>query len=303
MKRLLTILVVLAGLASGPAWAALRIFACEPEWAALAQELGGDRIEAYSATTAMQDPHRIEARPSLIARLRRADLVLCTGADLEAGWLPVLLRQAGNAAVQPGKPGYFEAAAAVTLLEIPTRIDRAMGDIHAAGNPHLHLDPRRLATVAERLAERLAALDPGEAGHYRQRHAQFAQRWAQAIEKWETQAARLRGMRVVSHHKSWTYLYDWLGLVEVGLLEPKPGIPPSAAHLGQLKAKLARSPARLVVRTPFDDPQPAAWLAQQMGIPAVVLPYTVGGTPEAQDLFGLFDDTIRWLLGGGGRAP
>ncbi|MFP5349242.1 MAG: metal ABC transporter substrate-binding protein [Gammaproteobacteria bacterium] len=288
---------IAAMLLAASAHAALTIFACEPEWAALAAELGGDKVQVYSATTAKQDPHRIEPRPSLIAKLRRADLMVCTGADLEAGWAPMLLRQAANPKVRPGQPGYFEAAAQVQRLDVPARVDRAAGDVHAGGNPHVHTDPRRIAVIAERLAERLAQLDAANATHYRARHADFAARWTKALATWQARAASLRGVRVVAHHKDWVYLYDWLGLVAAGTLEPKPGVPPSAAHLAALKAELARAPARAIVRTPYQDPRPGEWLAQQTGTPLVVLPYTVGGSARATDLFGLVDDTLDRLLG------
>ncbi len=298
MKKLFIALALAAALASVPANATLKVFACEPEWAALVQELGGEHVSTFSATTAMQDPHHIEARPSLIARVRNADLVACTGAELEAGWLPVLLRQAGNAKVQPGQSGYFEAAGAVTLLDIPARLDRALGDVHAAGNPHLHLDPRRIAAIAQRLAERLAVLEPANAAQFRARHADFERRWRAAIREWTRRAAPLKGVRVVSHHGNTVYLRDWVGFVDAGTLEPKPGIPPTAAHLAALKDALARNPARVVIRMPFEDSRPSEWLARETGSRAVVLPYTVGGAPAASNLFALFDDTLARLLDG-----
>ncbi len=290
------LLFLASALCTGPAHAVLNVFACEPEWAALATELGGDKLQAFSATTAKQDPHRIEPRPSLIAKLRRADLMICTGAELEAGWAPMLLRQAANPRVQPGQPGHFEAAAQVQRLDVPARVDRAAGDVHAGGNPHVHTDPRRIATIAARLAERLAQIDVANAAHYRARHADFAQRWTQAIAAWEARAAPLRGARIVAHHKDWMYLFDWLGLIAAGTLEPKPGVPPGAVHLAALKSELARLPARALVRTPYQDPRPSEWLAQQTGIPPVVLPYTIGGSERATDLFRLFDDTLDRLL-------
>lgn len=294
MKTKLPALFAIAVTAlAAPAHAVLNVFACEPEWAALVTELGGDRVQAYSATTANQDPHRIEPRPSLIAKLRRADLMICTGAELEAGWAPMLLRQAANPRVQPGRPGYFEAAAQVERLDVPARIDRAEGDVHASGNPHVHTDPRRIATIAARLAERLVQLDAAGAAHYRARHTDFARRWIQAVAAWEARAASLRGARIVAHHKDWVYLYDWLGLIAAGYLEPKPGVPPGAGHL----AALARGePAQAIVRTPYQDPRPGEWLAQQTRIPVVILPYTVGGSARATDLFALFDDTLDRLL-------
>lgn len=294
--KLLRLMFLLLLTLPWPATAALRVFACEPEWAALVQELGGNAVSIYMATTAQQDPHRIEARPSLIAQLRRADLAVCTGAELEIGWMPVLLRQAGNAKTQPGQPGYFEAAAAVARLEIPARVDRSMGDIHIAGNPHVHLDPHRVAVIAEALAQRLADVDPPSGAQYRTRYEAFARRWRDATERWTARAAPLRRVRVVSHHKNWAYLYDWLGMDEVGTLEPKPGIPPTTAHLAALQAELERAPARMVVRTPFEDPRPSRWLTERTGVREVMLPYTVGGSARATDLYALFDDTLERLL-------
>lgn len=277
----------------------LKIFACEPEWAALAQELGGDRVSAFSATTARQDPHYIEARPSLIARVRTADLVVCTGAELEAGWLPVLLRASGNARVQPGTPGFFAAAEHVPLLDVPATLDRALGDIHAAGNPHLHTDPRNIARVAAALAQRLAALDPAQAAHYLARHDDFAGRWREAVTRWERAAAPLKGMAVVSQHQGgWSYLIRWLGLNEVAVLEPKPGVPATAAHLSQVLARLKAQPAKMVLRAAYQDGRPSEWLAQNAGVRAVVLPYTVGGGGGADNLFALFDATIARIREG-----
>ncbi len=288
--------VFLAGLATAlPSAAAFNVFACEPEWAALAKALGGEKVSAYSATHALQDPHRIEARPSLIAKARNAQLVVCTGAELEAGWLPPVLRESGNADVQPGQAGYFEAAPHVTRLEIPARLDRSEGDVHASGNPHIQLDPRNLLAVAGPLAKRLGELDAANAGHYAERHRAFAEKMQQAIARWEQEAAPLRGTQVIAQHKSFSYLFHWLGLVEAGTLEPKPGIEPGSAHLAQLLAQVKARQVRLIVRTPYDSPRPGEWLAGRAGIPLVTLPFTVGGSERAQDLFGLFDDTIARL--------
>ena len=280
-----------------PAATAVEVFACEPEWAALVKELGGERVYVRAATTASQDPHRVEARPSLIAALRGADLLVCAGADLEAGWVPVLLRQAGNARVQPGRPGHFLAAEQVARLEVPERVDRALGHVHAAGNPHVHLDPRRLTVIAEKLAARLAEVDPAGADQYARRHAGFAERWAAAVSDWEEQAAPLAGTRVVVDHGGFVYLFDWLGLEQAGSLEPKPGLPPSAAHLAELARELEAEPAAMVVYAAYQDPRPAGWLSDRSGIPVVELPFTVGGSEEADDLLGLYQVTLDRLLG------
>ncbi|MEP6789751.1 MAG: zinc ABC transporter substrate-binding protein [Ramlibacter sp.] len=282
-----------------PAQAALRVFACEPEWAALAQELGGDLVEATSATTALQDPHQIQAKPSLIARVRNADLVVCTGAELEIGWLPPLLQQSGNARVQAGQGGNFAASDFVRKLEIPTQLDRSQGDVHAAGNPHIQTDPRNIAAVATALATRLQQIDAAHAPQYAARKADFAQRWQQAMGRWSAQAAPLRGAAVVSQHKGFAYLYDWLGLKEVAVLEPKPGVEPTVSHLQEVQAALKQHPARMVIYAAYQDARASEWLTRNAGVPAARLPFTVGGSDKAKDLFGLFDDTVARLLAAG----
>jgi zinc/manganese transport system substrate-binding protein len=282
---------------AAPAAAALKVFACEPEWGALAQELGENDVSVYTATSARQDPHRIEARPSLIAQVRKADLLVCTGADLEIGWLPALLRQSGNARVQPGQPGYFAAADVVRKLEVPAVLDRAMGDVHPFGNPHIHTNPHNLERIADTLAKRLVELDPAHATRYRARHQAFASRWEAALRRWEEQAAPLRGMPIIAQHNSWVYLNDWLGLRQVATLEPKPGIPPSGAHLAAVLTRIQQQPVKMVIRSAYEDPRPSRWLAERANIPAVELPYTVGGSDRARDLLGLFDDTVQRLLG------
>lgn len=288
-------LLAAALFASGPAAAALNIFACEPEWGALATELAGGQGRIYVATTARQDPHRIEARPSLIARARGADLLVCTGAELETGWLPLVQQQSANPAIQAGRPGYFEAARQVTLVDAPQRLDRAQGDVHAAGNPHVHLDPRNIARIAAALTERMAELDPKEAAHYRNRGKEFLARWGEASARWEREGAALKGTAVVVYHRDMTYLINWLGMREVGALEPKPGLPPTAGHLSALLSRLVRDPAKAIVRAAYNDARPGEWLSGRAGIPVVVLPYTVGGSERAKDLFGLFDDTLSRL--------
>jgi zinc/manganese transport system substrate-binding protein len=290
------LLLALAALFALPAHA-LEVFATVPEWAALAKEIGGDRVSAFSATHGLQDPHHVEARPSLIAKARRADLVIATGAELEVGWLPVVLREAGNARVQPGQPGYFEAAGCVRMLDVPARLDRAEGDVHAAGNPHIQTDPRNVLKVGAALAERLASIDAANAAAYRAGFEAFAGKWRAAIARWEKEAAPLRGAPVVVQHKSWTYLVDWLGMKEVAALEPKPGVEPSAAYLARLVEQTATAKPRLVIRAAYNNPRPAEWYSAQAGVPVAVLPFTVGGDEAAKDLSGLFDDTVRRLVG------
>ena len=298
MKTILGFVVALSSIVfAPPAAAVLNVFACEPEWGALAQELGGEKVSVYTATTALQDAHRIEARPSLIARIRSADLLVCSGSELEIGWVPLLLTQSGNSKIQLGSPGYFEASQYVVKLEIPKVIDRSLGDIHPGGNPHVHTDPRNIARIAPVLVERMAQLDSANADSFRSRGKSFLERWQAAIARWEQQAAPLKGVPVVVYHKDFSYFINWTGMREAGSLEPKPGIPPTPSHLAELIDQMKRAPAKVIVYSPYSSPQPAEFLSSRANIPAVMMPFTVGGTDRAKDLFGLFDDTIARLLG------
>lgn len=290
------VIVLLAALLALPAAAALNVFATVPEWAALAQEIGGANVKVHAATHALQDPHRIEAKPSLIARARNADLVIATGAELETGWLPVILREAGNPRIQPGAPGYFEATGFVRMLEVPARVDRADGDVHAVGNPHIQTDPRNFLKIGQALARQMALLDPPNAAAYQAGFNRFADGWRTQLTRWEKDAAGLRGVPVVAQHKSFAYLFDWLGLREVATLEPKPGIEASAAHLAQVLARTASAKPRLVLRAAYDSPRASESFGRQAGVPVVVLPFTVGGSEQAKDLAGLFNDTLAKLL-------
>jgi zinc/manganese transport system substrate-binding protein len=299
LRRLILALALLAPTSAH----ALNIFACEPEWGALASELAGNDAQIFVATNALQDPHQVQARPALIARLRGADLVVCTGAELEVGWMPVLLRQAANPRVQPGQPGYFEATRFVTMRDIPTKLDRADGDVHAAGNPHIQGDPRNLRAVAVALGARLSQVDPGQAQAYTQRQQAFLIKLDAAIARWQVQAAPLKSVKVVVHHKDWTYLLDWLGMEEVGTIEPKPGVPPGSASLAQLLDAMGRNGARLILYAAYQEKRPAEFISSKSGVPAVMLPFTVGGTEAAKDLIAFYDDTITRLLAAARKPP
>ncbi len=279
------------------AHADVEVFACEPEWAALAEELGGDLVSANSATSALQDPHYIQARPSLIARVRRADLVICSGAQLEIGWLPALLQKANNRNVRPGGPGYMEASQFVLRLDATGDVDRSKGDIHPQGNPHIQTNPHNVAAVADALAKKLMQLDASNAAIYASRYAEFSGRWHDAIVVWESKAAPLRGTRAITHHKSWVYLERWLGIEEAANLEAVPGLPPTATHLSKLTKEFSNGGADIIIRSPYQDSKPSKWLSDRTGIPELVLPLTVGGTAAASDLFSLYTDIIERLLG------
>ena len=293
-----TMVLLLLLIPAQAARADLRVFACEPEWAALAEEIAGQAVKVTSATHAMQDPHYIEARPSLIAQVRKADLVVCTGAQLEIGWLPMLLNKANNPSVMPGKNGFLEASAYVQRLDVPTSVDRSQGDVHPQGNPHVQMNPNNIRLIAVALGERMAALDAGQAGHYVKGLNEFLQRWDSAIDGWNERARPLRGKTVVAFHKSLAYLEQWLGLTELATLEPVPGIPPTAAHLASLLTMLESSGgANFIIYAPYQSAKPGTWLSDRTGIPLLMLPMTVGGSRETETLFGLFDEILNQLLG------
>jgi zinc/manganese transport system substrate-binding protein len=295
-SRIVGACLLAALLTAAPAQAALRVLATTADWGSLTTELGGDKVDVYTATSAQQDVHQVNAKPSLVARARTADLVVANGADLEIGWLPVLLQESGNRKIQPGMPGFFEATTTVRLIDVPSAVDRSQGDVHPLGNPHIQLDPRYVAVVAKALTARLAELDPANAAYYQARGADFLARWKQAMARWATEAAPLKGVKVVVIHSDQRYLCHWLGLEQVAAIEPKPGVPPSAGYMAELVTKLTADKPKMILRNVYNDPKAVEWLSQKIGVQVVLLPFSVGGTPAAKDLFGLFDDTINRLL-------
>ena len=300
-KRSIALIVaslVASLVATSSAQAKVNVFACEPEWGALTTAIAGDQADVTVATTALQDAHQIQARPSLIAGVRKAQLVFCSGAELETGWLPLLIRQAGNDSIQEGQPGNLMAASYVKKLEVPKVLDRSQGDIHAEGNPHIITDPRNLRVVARVLTDRLKLLDPANAARYEAGFVSFDQQLSARIGAWEKEAAPLRGAPIVIQHNVWAYMTSWLGLEVVAALEPKPGVPPTTSHLAGVLNKLESTPAKAIVVAAYEDPKAAQWLAGKTGLPVITLPLTVGGNKQAEDLFGLYDTTIAQLLKG-----
>ena len=296
MKYLLKILSLLLLLVFSPVQADINVFACEPEWAALAQELGGDKLTIYSATTAMQDPHHIQARPSLIAKARRADLLVCSGAELESGWLPLLLRKSGNARVQQNQPGNFAAADFVDKHDVPEKLDRSMGDVHAEGNPHIHTNPENILLVADALYKRLAEIDVDNSEYYLARYQLFEKQWKQSLEQWKAKAGVLSGVNIVTHHTYWTYLNEWADMNVLATLEPVPGVSPSSSHLAKIKKQLSQHEIKMIMHVSYVSDRPSQWLSDQTGVPVVALPATVdyqGG----QTLSQWFDEVIQRLVG------
>ena len=298
MKQFPGLFMVVGLLCAAPLTARgeVNIFACEPEWASLAEEVGGNKVNAFAATHARQDPHHIRARPGLIAKARHADLIFCSGAGLEVGWLPVLLQKAG-ADVQPGSTGYLMASEFVHVLEKPVTVDRSQGDVHPEGNPHIHLNPHNILLMAKELTRRLVAIDTANAEFYRNRLEGFITRWQEAATRWKREALGLKEMTVVVHHRAFSYLLDWLDMKAVASLEPKPGIPPTVSHLESLLKQLKATHVSVIIRTPYEPDDASEWLSEKTNTPALVLPYTVGGDHKSGDLFALFDRSIVLLKG------
>lgn len=291
-----TALLLSASIWAGVAEAKFNVFACEPEWGALASAIGGEKLRAESATTAFQDPHHVEARPSLIVKARRADFLFCTGAELEIGWLPLLLQRSGNHRIGLGKPAHLMAAEQVETIEVPEEVDRSQGDVHAGGNPHVHLDPRRLLRVAEIFTDRLIQLNPSDEAQWREGLEHFSARWQVAVDDWSARAAPLRGSKVMVYHKNWSYLLEWLGITAIADLEPKPGIPPSSGHLANLvQVAISEQPVAILIAN-YQDRKGADWLSEKTGVPVIELPFTVGGGDGVDDLFSLYDTLIQSLL-------
>lgn len=294
-NNLFIVTLLFTTLPANPTLAALNVLACEPEWAALTKELGGDLVDVSSATTGAQDPHHVQARPSLISKARKADLLVCTGAELEIGWLPLLQRKTSNSAIQDGAEGYFMASNSVSMLDVPTVLDRSQGDVHAMGNPHIQTDPNNITDVAADLNKRLQLIDPENAALYQQHYEDFSSRWQQALKRWNKQAKNMRGKQTIVHHKSWVYMNNWLGLKEVAALEPKSGVPPSTEHLSNLLKKMQQKPADVIIYAAYQSPRSAHWLSEKTGIKVIKLPFTVSGTDSVDTLFDLYDVTLNQL--------
>lgn len=280
------------------AFAKLKVVASIPDFAALAQEVGGDLVETQTIARGDQDPHYLEPKPSFAILLNKADLLIQAGLELEIGWLPVLITQSRNPKVQPGTQGFMNAAEGINILEIPTGpIDRSMGDVHPDGNPHYWLNPRNGLVIARKIGERLAQLDPANAAKYAENEKAFEQRLTQKITQWEKEIAPLKGKKVVTQHKSFTYFVDWTGMNVAGLIEPKPGIPPTPSHLLSLIQLIQSEKIPLIITENYYDPKPSNELAGKTGAKVLFLPTSVGGEAGIKTYEDLFDSLIQKLKG------
>jgi len=297
MKKIVLAMAMLAVAGVAQAQGKLNVVATTEDLASIASEVGGDRIAVESIAKGYQDPHFVEAKPSLQVALNRADLLVHVGLELEIGWLPPLVVGARNPRIQVGQPGNLDASAQIPVLDLPTtRVDRSMGDIHPMGNPHYFIPPQSALIVAQEIAERLALLDAAHAADYRKNLGAFQAEVGRRRVEWERRAAPLRGMKVATYHKSWSYVSQWVGLSEIGYVEPKPGIPPALSHLAQLVSQMKAQGARAVLVESFYSRKTAEEVARLSGAKLVVLPSDVGARADIKDWFSLVDAVVDGLL-------
>ncbi len=290
-------LIILPNFAQARDWATAEIFACEPEWGSLAKEIVGDKAKIVVATSKFQNPHFVQAKPSLISDIRKADIVFCSGSDLEVGWLPVLLEKSSKSEIQAGGRGYLMASDFVNKLETNTKgLDRSKGDIHPFGNPHIHLDPNNIPPVAAEFLKRILAIDPANRKTYQENYDKFVDKWAVATAKWQKRAEVLKDMPIVISHNQWAYLVNWLGLKVVTNLEEKPGIAPSSRYLFKVLETVKNQPVKMIIYAPFEDKEPIMWLFSRTNIKATLLPFTTQEEGSPKDLFSLFDQTLNILI-------
>jgi zinc/manganese transport system substrate-binding protein len=287
------------GMCAMPARAAgkIKIVTATSDLAALAQEVGGDHVEVESIAKGYQDPHFVEAKPSYLLKLRQADLLVVVGLQLEIGWLPPLITQSGNSRIQVGGPGYLDASQFAEILEKPTgEVTRAQGDVHPYGNPHYWLDPENGRRVAKGIADKLAELRSSDAAYFNQNFESFSQRLTDASKKWLAEMEPYRGRKVITYHRSWPNFLKYFGLVTVGEIEPRPGIPPTPSHTLDLINIVKREHVSVILVEPYFDPKTPQSIARETGAQAVVMPPSVGGEKEITDYFKLFDYDLNLLI-------
>jgi zinc/manganese transport system substrate-binding protein len=274
----------------------LKIMTATTDLASLAQEVGGDKVEAESIARGYQDPHFVDAKPSFLLKLKRADLLIVVGLELEIGWLPPLINQSTNPKIQVGAPGYLDASRFAKILEIPTgQVTRAEGDVHPLGNPHYWLDPENGLRIAKGIADKLSEMRPEDAAYFAQRYADFEQRLKQADQRWLAEMAPYAGRKIVTYHRSWPNFAEHFHLNVVGYVEPRPGIPPSPQHTVELIRQMKRDNVKVIVVEPYFDLKTPNSIARETGGQVLVLPPSVGGEKEITDYFKLFDYDISKL--------
>jgi len=293
---LLSAVVLAAG--TGPRAAGrLNVVTTTEDLASIAREVGGDRIDVESIAKGYQDPHFVEPKPSFVLKLNKAELLILVGRELESSWLPPLITQSRNPRIQPGSPGYLDASQSVQVLDVPTgQVTRAMGDVHPQGNPHYWLDPENGRRIAQSMLQKFAQLRPADAAHFAKRAADFESRLTTAQQRWQSQMAPHKGLKVVTYHRSWSNFVARFGLDVVGYVEPRPGIPPSPSHTLDLIREIKRLGVKLIIVEPYFDLKTPSAIARDTGAKVLVLAPSVGGEREITDYFRLFDYDINLIM-------
>lgn len=274
----------------------LNVMTTTEDLASLAREVGGSHVQVESIARGYQDPHYVEAKPSFLLKLQKADLLILVGLQLEIGWLPPLITQSRNPRIQVGAPGYLDASAVAEIMDKPTGpVTRAMGDVHPLGNPHYWLDPGNGRRIARAIQQKLAQLDPEDAAYFEQRFQDFDRRLREAEARWDQEMAPLRGIKVITYHNSWPNFSQRFGLQVVGYVEPKPGIPPTPSHTLDVIRQIKQDKVPLILVEPYFDLKTPESIARQSGAKVVVLLPSVGGVPEVKTYFDLFDYDLRLL--------
>jgi zinc/manganese transport system substrate-binding protein len=289
------LLLALAGPVHGAG--PLNVITTTEDLASIAREVGGDKIKVESLARGYQDPHFVEAKPSFVLKLNKADLLIVVGRELEIGWLPPLITQSRNSRIQPGAPGYLDASLNCRILEIPTgQITRAMGDVHPAGNPHYWLDPENGKRIAQAIEGKLTALNSENAAYFSQREEDFEKRVSDGEKRWLAMMAPYKGLDVVTYHRSWPNFAERFGLDVIGYVEPRPGIPPSPSHTLDLIKEMKRLNVKIIMVEPYFDLKTPNSIARETGAKVLVLPPSVGGEKEITDYIKLFDYDIKLLV-------
>lgn len=278
------------------AFAKLRVITAYPYIADLIEKIGKDRIAVNALARGSRDPHHIIPRPSLIARMRSADLLVINGADLEIGWIPTLIRDSRNPSIQPGKQGFLDFSSHVKLIQVPDRVSRAQGDVHPAGNPHFNLNPEFIIILARVVEQKLCELDGGNCAYYRRNFSQFSELWLKRIASWKKSLQPLKGIRVVQYHRSHDYFLEYFGIISIGEMEPLPGIPPTSRHILKIIQRLKSNNVRLILQDVYHSTVPSRFVADRTGARVVILPHDVRSVKEAKDIVSLYDEIVRRLI-------
>jgi zinc/manganese transport system substrate-binding protein len=264
----------------------------------IAQRIGKDKVEVVSLARGDYNPHIIIPKPSYIAKMRKADLLIINGGQLEIGWLPQIIKQANNGAVQPGERGFLDLSMHVHLIDVPTSVSRELGDVHPEGNPHFFMDPDNIPIVAKAITERLSELDPDNQAFYEENNKEFYALWQQKMKTWEEKLKPFKGVKVVEYHKIFDYFLDRFGFVIAGTIEPLPGIPPTTKHIADVEKLIDREKVQFILQDVYNPQDAALYLSKKLNIKLLILPHDVGAVKEADNVFSVFDEIVRRLTNG-----